>query len=119
MGSAPSSSCRARVGEGILGTSNKSRVARVGQSDPGSLRGGIRTCNAGTRVSVTFSSGTFYGSQFAEQIVNIDSAIAGVMQQGTRDMTDRNWSTYGRLASWACCTSAAPTSLTATTARPS
>jgi hypothetical protein len=40
------------------------------------------------RVSMTFSGGTFYGGQFAAQIANIDSTIAGVVQQGSPDVAD-------------------------------
>lgn len=37
-------------------------------------------------VSMTFSGGTFFGGQFAAQIANIDSTIAGVVQHGSPDM---------------------------------
>jgi hypothetical protein len=35
---------------------------------------------------MTFSGGTFFGGQFAAQIANIDSTIAGVVQHGSPDM---------------------------------
>jgi hypothetical protein len=41
-----------------------------------------------SRVSMTIKGGTFYGGQFAVQIANIDSTIAGVVQQGSPDMAD-------------------------------
>ena len=37
-------------------------------------------------VSMNFSGGTFYGGQFAAQIANIDSTIAGVVRHGSPDM---------------------------------
>lgn len=40
------------------------------------------------KVSMTFSGGTFYGGQFAAQIKNIDTTIAGVLHQGGSDMAD-------------------------------
>jgi hypothetical protein len=40
------------------------------------------------KVSMTFSGGTFYGGQFAAQIENIDTTIAGVLHQGGSDLAD-------------------------------
>lgn len=40
------------------------------------------------RVSMTFSGGNFYGGQFAAQIANIDSTIAGVLQHGDAAVAD-------------------------------
>lgn len=39
-------------------------------------------------VSLTFSGGTFYGGQFAAQITNIDSVIAGALRDGGPDTAD-------------------------------
>lgn len=41
-----------------------------------------------TTVSMTFSGGTFYGGQFAAQIANIDSTIAGVLRRGDTAVAD-------------------------------
>jgi len=41
-----------------------------------------------SRVSMTIKGGTVYVGQFAGQIANIDSTIAGVVQQGSPDMAD-------------------------------
>lgn len=40
------------------------------------------------RISLSFSGGTFYGGQFAAQIANIDSTIAGVVQHGSPDVAE-------------------------------
>ncbi|MEU7640493.1 hypothetical protein AB0C11_31150 [Streptomyces sp. NPDC039016] len=40
------------------------------------------------RVSMTFSGGNFYGGQFAAQIANIHSSIAGVHQDGGAEIAD-------------------------------
>ncbi|WP_405780663.1 hypothetical protein [Streptomyces sp. NBC_00859] len=42
----------------------------------------------GPSVSMTFSGGTFYGGQFAGRIANIESTIAGVVQQGGHEVAD-------------------------------
>ncbi|MFD9504162.1 hypothetical protein [Streptomyces sp. NPDC060035] len=39
-----------------------------------------------SQVAMTFNGGIFYGGQFAAQIANINSTIAGVMQQGSPDI---------------------------------
>lgn len=38
------------------------------------------------RVSMSISGGTFIGGQFAGQIANVDSTIAGIVQHGQEDM---------------------------------
>ncbi|MFE0173323.1 hypothetical protein ACFWZ2_13470 [Streptomyces sp. NPDC059002] len=40
------------------------------------------------RVSMSISGNTIYGGQFGAQIANIDSTIAGVAQQGSREVAD-------------------------------
>ncbi|WP_162002128.1 hypothetical protein [Streptomyces violaceusniger] len=40
------------------------------------------------RVSMNISGNTIYGGQFAAQIANIDSTIAGVAQQGSHEVAD-------------------------------
>lgn len=40
------------------------------------------------RVSMSFTGGNFYGGQFAAQIANIDSTIAGIVQQGGSEVAD-------------------------------
>lgn len=40
------------------------------------------------RVSMNISGNTIYGGQFAAQIANIDSTIAGVVQQGSHEVAD-------------------------------
>lgn len=43
---------------------------------------------SGPRVSMTISGGTFYGSQFAASITNIDSSVAGIIQSGSHDVAE-------------------------------
>jgi hypothetical protein len=38
------------------------------------------------KVSMSISGGTFIGGQFAGQIANVDSTIAGIVQHGQEDM---------------------------------
>ncbi|MFD8219439.1 hypothetical protein ACFV2U_38550 [Streptomyces sp. NPDC059697] len=40
------------------------------------------------RVSMNISGNTIYGGQFAAQVANIDSTIAGVVQQGRHEVAD-------------------------------
>ncbi|MFD7779019.1 hypothetical protein [Streptomyces sp. NPDC059753] len=40
------------------------------------------------RISMTISGNTIYGGQFAAQIANINSTIAGVAQQGSHEVAD-------------------------------